>query len=121
MKIMTQRVVATSIPALAAALLFGLLLVISPFSSHDLHAQEGSVPTGQMRLVSNDSGSIGDFILELRQMAPPPAGEHYELWMESDSGELLRIGDFAVDQGRVTFTGSTEENLLANYSSVLVS
>ena len=113
--------VAASIPALATALLFGLLLVISPFSSRDLHAQEGTVPTGQMRLVSNDSGSIGDFILELQQMAAPPEGEHYELWMQSDSGELLRIGDFAVDQGRVTFTGSTEENLLAKYNSVLIS
>jgi hypothetical protein len=121
MKKTIQTVATVSMPALAVGLLLGLLMLVSPLSTRQLQAQGDAVRIGQLRLADNESGNMGDFILELEQMAAPPAGEHYELWMQSDAGELLRLGEFEVGDGNVTFAGSTEVSLLRDYSSVLIS
>src|SRR5687767_11188834 len=102
----TMRTAAmVGIPALAAALLLGLLLIVGPFSAHHLYAQAEGVRIGELRLADNDESQAGDFILTFEQIDAPPSGEHYELWMQPDAGDLLRLGAFEVDEGHVTFAG----------------
>ncbi len=84
-------------------------------------AQGEEVRLGQMRLVDGASGPASSFELGLKGMAAAGEGAHYELWMQADAGELLRLGAFVVDEGRVEFAGSSETNLLAEYNRVLIS
>jgi len=63
-----------------------------------------------------------DFTLQLDQLSPPPAGSHYALWLRDGSGaeSLNLVGQLPVENGRVLFTGSTEQNLLNRYSQALI-
>lgn len=110
-----------TVPVLAIGLLLGLWMLAFPFATHSVRAQSEGVRIGQLRLAANTAGRAADFVLELEQIAPPPPGEHYELWMVSDSEELLRLGAFEVGGSSVTFAASTGEDLLADYNSVLIS
>src|SRR5687767_11536915 len=116
-----QTVAGVSMPTLAMGLLIGLLMIVTPSSIHHVRAQGELIQIGQLRLADNESSRMGTFVLELEQMAPAPAGEHYELWMQSDAGELLQLGAFEVVEGVVTFEGGIEQNLLVNYSRVIIS
>jgi formylglycine-generating enzyme required for sulfatase activity len=121
MKRAVQIATITGIPALAVALLLGLLMIVDPFSAHPLLAQAPGPRIGELRLADNKDSQAGDFILTLEQIELPPAGKHYELWMQSDAGPLLRLGAFKVDGGHVTFAGGTAENLLRDYNLALIS
>ncbi len=106
---------------LAIGLLLGLLTIVDPSFGRDVQAQGEEVRLGQMRLVDGTSGPASSFELELKGMAAAGEGMHYELWMQADAGELLRLGAFVVDEGSVEFAGSSETNLLAEYNRVLIS
>ncbi|MGB0387729.1 MAG: protein kinase domain-containing protein [Ardenticatenaceae bacterium] len=63
-----------------------------------------------------------DFLLELAHVARPPPGSHYELWLADEEDQTpLNLGQLSVENGRVAFAGSTEENLIGSYSRLLIS
>jgi len=121
MKRAIQIATIIGIPALAVGLLLGLLMIDGPFSALPVYAQGSGASIGELRLADNEDSQAGDFILTLEQIAMPPAGQHYELWMKSDAGTLLRLGAFEVNEGHVTFAGGTAENLLKDYNLALIS
>jgi formylglycine-generating enzyme required for sulfatase activity len=121
MKRTSQKVAMVSIPLLGVSLLLGLLAIFPSSSDRSVYAQGEAVQIGQLRLAGNENNSTGVFSLQLEQMPAAPTGEHYELWMQSEAGELLRLGEFTVAEGKVALEGSTEESLLGGYNSVLIS
>ncbi|MCB9006495.1 MAG: cupredoxin domain-containing protein [Ardenticatenaceae bacterium] len=98
---------------------------VPPAQSDEPAAQPTAVPTaerfGILRFRDSDSTSAGSFQLLLENIAPPPAGAHYELWLVDDSFNTLNLGAFEVAEGNVQFSSSVEQNLLAAYSSAFIS
>jgi plastocyanin len=76
---------------------------------------------GLLRFSDNDTVRAGSFTLEMLDLPPAPAGQHYELWLVNEFDQTTRdLGPFTVDGGRVTFSGDTDTNLFAVYSGALV-
>lgn len=79
------------------------------------------MPVGSLHFSDNPAARAGDFVLEVAPVRLPPAGMHYELWLIENDGETLRnLGPLPVENGRITAAGSTEENLLGNYTGALI-
>ena len=83
--------------------------------------QSAEVLIGQLHFEGNDAAEAGNYILELARVPEPPAGSHYELWLGTESGELLNLGELTVEDARVNAAGRTEQNLLLAYDRVLIS
>lgn len=83
----------------------------------------GESPVGTLRFVDNDTVRAGNFILHMDGVDAPPSGSHYELWLTDSNREktLNLVSQLVVNNGRVNFEGSTGQNLLGNYSQVIVS
>lgn len=75
---------------------------------------------GILRFSDTETVRGGAFRLQIDDVAPAPAGTHYELVLIGDNGEQLSLGDFNVENGVVDFEGTAEENLLGQYSSALI-
>jgi plastocyanin len=84
-------------------------------------AEPAAERLGILRFRDSDAISAGSFQLLLEDVASPPAGAHYELWLVDDSFNTLNLGAFEVADGNVQFSGSVEQNLLAAYSSAFIS
>lgn len=84
---------------------------------------EGLPPVGTLRFADNETVRAGDFILQMDGVSSPPTGSHYELWLtDGNSAKVLKlVAPLIVNNGRVNFEGSTDQNLLANYSRIIVS
>ncbi len=59
--------------------------------------------------------------MQIDSLPVPTPGNHYELWLRAGDGEPLSLGALPAATGPVTFTGSTDQSLLANYDTALVS
>src|SRR5687767_13309443 len=82
----SQKVAIVSIPVLGVTLLLALLTFFPSSSNHSAYARGEAVRIGQLQLAGNANSSTGDCSLQLEQMPAAPAGEHYELWMQSEAG-----------------------------------
>lgn len=83
----------------------------------------GVPPVGTLRFADNDTVRSGNFILHMDGLDSPTPGSHYELWLTDDNREktLNLVSQLVVNNGRVNFEGSTEQNLLGDYSQVIIS
>ncbi len=83
----------------------------------------GVSPVGTLRFADNETVRAGSFSLHMDGVDTPPSGSHYELWLTDSNREktLNLVSQLVVNNGRVNFEGSTEQNLLGNYSQVIVS
>ena len=59
--------------------------------------------------------------MQIDSLPAPPSGSHYELWLRAGAGEPFSLGTLPAATGPITLTGSTDQPLLANYDSALVS
>lgn len=75
---------------------------------------------GILRFSDTETVRGGAFQLIIEDIAPAPVGHHYELFLVSDDGENLSLGDFNVENDRVDFEGTAEESLIGNYSSAFI-
>jgi hypothetical protein len=75
---------------------------------------------GLLRFRDNSDARSGDAQLLLPDAAPAPAGTHYELWLVDDSFNTLSLGPVQVN-GDAPFVTSTDQHLVGNYSSAIVS
>ena len=76
---------------------------------------------GRLRFADNDKTPTGSFDLQIDSVAAPPVGDHYELWLRTGDGEPLDLGALPAGTGSINFKGSTEQPLLANYDTAMVS
>ena len=76
---------------------------------------------GILRFRDSDTTQAGSFQLLMEDVAQPPAGTHYELWLIDDSFNTLNLGEFAAEDGNVQFSGAIDQNLLAAYGSAFIS
>jgi formylglycine-generating enzyme required for sulfatase activity len=76
---------------------------------------------GRLRFANNDSAATGSFVFQINSLPPPPTDSQYELWLQSEQGELLNLGALPAGTGRISFTEDTEQPLLARYSAALLS
>lgn len=80
------------------------------------------VRVGILRFSDNESVRTGDFRLQMAGIPAAPAGSHYQLWLVSNDGQtLLDLGDFNVNGDAVDYSDTTDQNLLASYSQMLIS
>lgn len=84
-------------------------------------AEEAPERVGLLRF--RDAGDLrsGRFQLLLENVAAPPAGTHYELWLVDESFNTLNLGPLDVTDGQVNFEGETDQNLLAAYGEAFIS
>lgn len=75
---------------------------------------------GLLRFRDNGNARSGDAQLLLPDAGPAPEGTHYELWLVDDSFNTLNLGPVQVE-GDTLFVASTDQHLLGNYSSAIVS
>ena len=76
---------------------------------------------GVFRFVDNDNVQAGDIALEINQLPPLPEGSHYELLLIGENADkVLNLGELPVENDQVTYTDTTNENLLATYHQVTV-
>lgn len=68
----------------------------------------------------NETVRAGNCRLELEGVSLPPAGSHYELWLANDE-TLLNLGPLSVENGRLEFEASTNQNLIGSYDRALIS
>jgi hypothetical protein len=64
---------------------------------------------------------VANFILQVQQVEQAPEGSHYELWLTNDKNDFLNLGQLSVDNRPIIVEGSTEQNLIAHYSRVIIS
>lgn len=84
-------------------------------------AQEPAAPRlGLLRFRDSETARSGSFQLLMEGVSSPPEGSHYELWLVDDSFNTLNLGEFPVN-GAVDYSGSTDENLIANYNGGFIS
>jgi formylglycine-generating enzyme required for sulfatase activity len=103
-----------------ALTLLGILLgsLTMPSVAHaqktNQREQETLVEVGRLIITDSTETPAGAFQLTLTQLAPAPAGSHYELWLHSDQTDTLALGPIThtVD-GKGTAKGTLERNLLA--------
>lgn len=77
--------------------------------------------TGELRFADNETVRAGDFVLSMDRVLLPPAGSHYELWLQNQDGSARNLGALTVEDNRILFNGSTGDNLVAGVSAVLIS
>lgn len=77
---------------------------------------------GILRFSDSETVRAGDYSLIVEGVSPLAAGQHYELWLVADDGKaMLDLGSLIVDGDTITANDSTEENLIGQYSSALIS
>lgn len=86
-------------------------------------ATPAAAPTqvGALRFGGPDSSGSRQFALSLEGVTPPPAGAHYELWLQVEDQAPQRVDELAVVDGRVFLTGAVAEEVVAGLSGVLIS
>lgn len=109
--IKTRLPIATTVPTASPLTASLPLLSIEP----------GSAPVGQLRFLDNNSLRVANFILQVQQVEQAPEGSHYELWLTNDKNDFLNLGQLSVENGQLIVEGSTEQNLIAHYSRVIIS
>ncbi len=73
---------------------------------------------GLLAFQDNEQARAGTFLLTIPEADPPAAGSHYELWI-SDGQDPVSLG--VIEPGStITFTGESDENLLAIYDSAFI-
>ncbi|MEZ4863802.1 MAG: anti-sigma factor [Caldilineaceae bacterium] len=104
-------------------LLIGIyLFCFMLFDGNRVQAQaESSLEAvGSLNITESRAAGVNAYQLTLSTITPPPAGSHYELWLTSDTGEMVSLGVIPVTDGQATLEGNTNENLLA-YTKALIS
>lgn len=76
---------------------------------------------GLLRFSDHEGARSGAFRLQMNNVPPAPAGNHYELWLVSDEGSNLNLGEIPLAEGSVDYSGQTDENLLGTYNRGLIS
>lgn len=75
---------------------------------------------GILRFADTPESPSGAYLLQVQELPPAPAGQHYELWLTNENGALLNLGTLEVQGNSVTHSGTVAENLVANYSMALI-
>lgn len=86
-----------------------------------LPIEAGAASVGQLRFVDNNNLRVANFILQMQQVEQAPEGSHYELWLTNDKNDFLNLGQLSPQNGLIITEGSTEQNLIARYSRVIIS
>lgn len=76
---------------------------------------------GVLRFRDSEEVPSGSFQLLVEGIAPPAAGSHYEVWLVDERFNTLNLGVAEVIDGKITFEGSVDKNLLVSYSGAFIS
>lgn len=76
---------------------------------------------GMLHIADSETTRASNFTLNLDRVAQPPAGSHYELWIETQEGNMQRLGALPIHNSAIVFSGNVDTNLVSNVRRVLVS
>ncbi len=76
---------------------------------------------GSLYLDDSETARAGSFTMQIDRVLLPPAGSHYELWVQVAGGDLRNLGTLPVTQNQILFSGNLDQALVGPGSGIVIS